>query len=62
MPRQPRKPEPATHPDVAAGGVRRTRYYMHAFMATLKDCGHQPEHVRQVLRELLDNPDILKGQ
>lgn len=53
MPRQPRKPDPAPHPDVAAGGVRRTRYYMSAFMATLKECGHEPEHVRTVLRELL---------
>lgn len=57
MPRQPRKPDPAPHPDVAAGGVRRTRYYMSAFMMSLKECGHEPEHIRTVLREWLgDTP------
>lgn len=53
MPRRPSSPPPAPHPDVAAGGIRRTRHYMHAFIAALKDCGEKPEHVRQVLRELL---------
>lgn len=51
---KPRPPKPIPHPDVAAGGVRRTRYYMHAFIDSLRECGHQPSDVRQVLRELLD--------
>lgn len=33
------------------GTVANTRYYLDAFIATLKDCGHKPEHVRAVLRE-----------
>lgn len=52
----PRQPDPAPHPDVAAGGIRRTRYYMYVFIDTLRETGHKPEDVRQVLRELLE-PD-----
>lgn len=56
MSKQPRRPDPVPHPDVAAGGVRRTRYYMHAFIDSLRECGHEPAHVRQVLGELLSPP------
>lgn len=45
----PREWPPSPKADTLEG----TRHYMHAFIAALKDCGHKPEHVREVMRELL---------
>jgi hypothetical protein len=46
-------PTPTPEP----GTVDGTRYYFDAFIATLKDCGHKPEHVRAVLREYVATVD-----
>jgi hypothetical protein len=54
MAKKPKPPSPPPNPEIAAGGVRKTRFVMYAFIASLKDCGHEASHVRQVLRELLD--------
>jgi hypothetical protein len=49
-----RRPAPTTAPPAPpAGTIEGTRYYLGVMIATLKDCGHRPEHVRQAMRELL---------
>jgi hypothetical protein len=41
--------QPVAAPDT----IEATRYYFHAFIGALKDCGHRPENVKAVMRELL---------
>lgn len=56
-------PPPRVWPSTPkAGTLEGTRHYMHAFIASLKDCGHSPEHVRQVMSELLGGAAIRKGE
>lgn len=53
MSKKQRHPDPEPHPEVAAGGLRRTRYYIYMFFDTLRDTGHEGSHVKQVMLELL---------